>query len=151
MANKYDDPRWQRKRLQVFARDGWSCVCCSDGQSPLHAHHKTYGEYGKPWVCDLNDLQTLCATCHSELGPHPRGGLWWSHHEDESVGILHVAHCPVCGSKSFSDFSRKDFRYSCLCCEHRLPFGDRGWLAFRSTPAAVPLSFGKGVSIGVAR
>jgi hypothetical protein len=36
-SDKLKDPRWQKKRLEVFERDGWCCQCCGDSESPLLA------------------------------------------------------------------------------------------------------------------
>lgn len=56
------DPRWQKKRLQVFNRDNFTCQCCSDKTRTLHVHHKSYQE--NPWDVDDNDLITYCDECH---------------------------------------------------------------------------------------
>jgi 5-methylcytosine-specific restriction endonuclease McrA len=60
------DPRWQKKRLEVFERDSFKCQHCEDEQSTLHIHH-TYYEYGKEiWDYEIESLITLCESCHSE-------------------------------------------------------------------------------------
>lgn len=53
---------WQLKRLQVFERDGWVCVFCHERAS--HVHHKTYKNLGNE---PLNDLETVCRSCHQEI------------------------------------------------------------------------------------
>lgn len=143
--NNYADPRWQRLRLAVMDRDGWQCVCCGDNSSTLNVHHKVYK--GEIWESPLEDLQTLCKSCHAELGPHPRGGIWWSHRNDQSVGLLHVEHCPICRGTTFRDFDARDYRYMCLDCGHRLPFGERSWIAIDDNVACVPVRFGDGVTM----
>lgn len=39
---KLKDPRWQKKRLEIFDRDGWKCVECGDKDSTLNVHHIFY-------------------------------------------------------------------------------------------------------------
>jgi len=57
------DPRWQRKRLGVLARDEWTCQKCGRKDKTLHVHHIAYGE-GEPWDTPDSLLNTLCADCH---------------------------------------------------------------------------------------
>lgn len=58
------DPRWQKKRLSIFERDGWKCTICESSDKTLHAHHVFY-EYGKePWEYEDYALSTLCDECH---------------------------------------------------------------------------------------
>lgn len=61
-AEKLKDPRWQKKRLKIFERDGWACVRCKDSESSLQVHHKKY--FGEPWECPDEHLETLCESCH---------------------------------------------------------------------------------------
>ena len=59
------DPRWQKKRLEVFNRDNWTCQCCLDTDSTLHVHHTKYtGKF--PWDCPDKYLITLCEQCHQK-------------------------------------------------------------------------------------
>lgn len=80
-AEKLTDPRWQKKRLEVLSRDGWSCQRCSDTSSTLHVHHKRYT--GEPWDAPLEDLVTLCAECHAST----------SHTEKEVRGQIESLTC----------------------------------------------------------
>lgn len=58
------DPRWQKKRLEIFERDKWTCTECLSKDHTLHVHHLRY-EYGKmPWEAIDDDLTTLCEGCH---------------------------------------------------------------------------------------
>lgn len=57
------DPRWQKKRLEVFERAGWACQCCGEKTKPLHVHHLVYSG-GKPWEADGDSLECLCWVCH---------------------------------------------------------------------------------------
>jgi len=61
---KFKDPRWQKKRLDILTRDSFSCQMCFSTENMLHVHHKFY-EYGKdPWDYDDGVLTTLCDECH---------------------------------------------------------------------------------------
>jgi hypothetical protein len=63
------DPRWQRVRLRVFARDGWACVACGETTRTLHVHHLQYEAGQEPWEAHPDTLATLCALCHGLLSP----------------------------------------------------------------------------------
>ncbi len=60
------DPRWQKKRLEVLERDGFTCSCGNglEDKVPLHVHHKKY-IYGRfPWDYPMDNFETLCEKCH---------------------------------------------------------------------------------------
>lgn len=58
------DPRWQKKRLEIFERDGWRCVWCKKENETLHIHHVDYQMGLKPWEYSNDQLLTLCEDCH---------------------------------------------------------------------------------------
>ena len=60
------DPRWQRKRLQIFERDAWACQKCGTDVRELHVHHRWY-EGNAPWAVPSTALITLCDCCHREI------------------------------------------------------------------------------------
>lgn len=60
---KLKDPRWQKKRLEVFEREGWHCNLCLDPNTTLHVHHKSY--HGDPWETPLDELVAYCEHCHA--------------------------------------------------------------------------------------
>lgn len=60
------DPRWQKKRLEIMERDGWSCRRCSDCESTLSVHHQYYEKGFDPWDYDSATLITLCDPCHKK-------------------------------------------------------------------------------------
>ena len=64
-AEKLRDPRWQKKRLEIFDRDDWTCQMCGDGGSTLHVHHRVYEKGKEPWEYDNSSLVTLCECCHT--------------------------------------------------------------------------------------
>ena len=66
-AEKLRDPRWQKKRLEIFSRDGWKCVLCKDRESTLHVHHLFYFYKKEPWDIVNGFLITVCENCHKAI------------------------------------------------------------------------------------
>ncbi len=62
-GDKLKDPRWQKKRLEVFERDEFECLECGSKTDTLHVHHLKYGK-GEPWEVPMEYLETLCQRCH---------------------------------------------------------------------------------------
>lgn len=57
------DPRWQKKRLEIFQRDDFTCQECFSTNKTLHVHHIKYvGDF--PWETPDLYLLTLCEDCH---------------------------------------------------------------------------------------
>ena len=54
---KLKDPRWQKRRLEIFERDSWKCTICGNDKITLHIHHKEYD--GDPWDAPSQCLETL--------------------------------------------------------------------------------------------
>lgn len=54
---------WQAVKVAVKARDGSQCRCCLS-KNNLHVHHLTYANLGNE---RLEELVTLCETCHREV------------------------------------------------------------------------------------
>ena len=65
-AQHLKDPRWQRKRLEVFQRDNFRCVICAKEDREIHCHHIIYERDRKLWDYPLAMFQTLCSTCHKD-------------------------------------------------------------------------------------
>jgi len=63
-SEKLKDPRWQKKRLEIFQRDQWMCTICGDDKNTLHVHHLKY--CGEPWDVDDSFIKTVCESCHTE-------------------------------------------------------------------------------------
>jgi hypothetical protein len=61
---KFKDPRWQKKRLEVLQRDEFMCQICLDTSSTLHIHHRRYISNTEPWEYSNELLVTLCERCH---------------------------------------------------------------------------------------
>lgn len=68
MANNYKEklknPRWQKKRLEIFNRDHWTCQRCFTDDIPLNIHHRKYLPNTDPWDYPNELLITLCEECH---------------------------------------------------------------------------------------
>lgn len=86
---KLKDPRWQKKRLQVFERDNWACIKCGGTDVSLHVHHKKY--YSEPWDAPMEDLETLCRFCH----------------ESESNDGIMTIQCETCRCELFPKNTKK--------------------------------------------
>lgn len=63
-ADLLKDPRWQRRRLQVFNRADFTCELCGDTTTELQVHHLRYVQGRMPWEYPLADLCCLCRPCH---------------------------------------------------------------------------------------
>jgi 5-methylcytosine-specific restriction endonuclease McrA len=80
--SKYKDPRWQKRRLEILERDGWTCTLCCESDKPLHVHHAYYEARLDPWEYDTKTLHTLCEDCHDAANDLRRdlhfeiGKLW---------------------------------------------------------------------------
>lgn len=66
-AEKLRDPRWQKKRLEIFGRDEFTCQSCGSKAVELHCHHTFYEPKTEPWDADKSHLVTLCSICHDEV------------------------------------------------------------------------------------
>ena len=79
MENKYyleklRDPRWQKCRLKIMERDGFSCVDCGSKDRTMHVHHLKYIKGFDPWDYDEKDMETLCEDCHKQKTILQKGG-----------------------------------------------------------------------------
>jgi hypothetical protein len=65
-AAKYKDSRWQKKRLEVMERDGWTCQSCgaTGPGTTLNVHHVYYESGKAPWEYPTETLRTWCEDCH---------------------------------------------------------------------------------------
>lgn len=64
---KLKDPRWQKKRLEVLERFGFTCFDCKDQSTTLHVHHGYYERGLDPWEYPDDTLFCLCENCHGKL------------------------------------------------------------------------------------
>jgi hypothetical protein len=71
---KLRDPRWQRRRLEIFQRDKWTCQLCSRTDLELHVHH-LHRTTENPWDEPDLHLLTVCKLCHEQQPSNPHGGF----------------------------------------------------------------------------
>lgn len=64
---KLQDPRWQKKRLEVMQDAGFKCELCEDESNTLNVHHKEYFKGREPWEYNNTQLVCLCVDCHETL------------------------------------------------------------------------------------
>lgn len=70
-ATQRQDPRWQRKRLEIMERDQFKCVDCDSSEKTLNVHHDYYVTGRMPWEYPSFSLSTLCRECHKERHSEP--------------------------------------------------------------------------------
>jgi 5-methylcytosine-specific restriction endonuclease McrA len=63
-AERRQTREWAILKRQVHRRDGYRCRLCSRDGVELHVHHRTYETYAEE---RLEDLVTLCRTCHEHF------------------------------------------------------------------------------------
>lgn len=96
---KLQDPRWQRKRLEVLQRDHFTCRQCGDETRRLDVHHEYYVSQRQPWEYPLSAYKTLCSECHKEIKETPAQQVsgvpdWELYQEIEQESELHAG-CPT--------------------------------------------------------
>lgn len=57
-------PQWQRRRLEIFERDGFRCTVCGADDAELHVHHRYYIFGRPPWEYEDESLLSMCGECH---------------------------------------------------------------------------------------
>lgn len=65
-SEKLQDPRWQKKRLEIMSRDGFRCIKCESETNTLTVHHFYYVSGRMPWEYSRGSMATMCRKCHSE-------------------------------------------------------------------------------------
>src|SRR5574343_172379 len=63
-AEKLRNPLWQKNRLKILERDGFTCLYCGDKDTELQIHHTYYDKDKEPWEYPEESLQTTCKHCH---------------------------------------------------------------------------------------
>jgi hypothetical protein len=61
---KLKDPRWQKKRLELFEAAKWKCQVCECSTKELQVHHKLYLRSTDPWDYEDWAYEVLCKNCH---------------------------------------------------------------------------------------
>jgi 5-methylcytosine-specific restriction endonuclease McrA len=59
-----NSPAWKQKRAERLKIDGGRCTACGTTEGLLGVHHLNYDSLGCE---DMEDLRTLCETCHTDL------------------------------------------------------------------------------------
>jgi hypothetical protein len=67
---KLQDPRWQRKRLEIMQRADFRCECCGEDAETLNVHHGYYEKGKQPWEYESETLWCLCVHCHETNQQH---------------------------------------------------------------------------------
>lgn len=76
---KLQDPRWQRKRLEMLDDAGWKCQTCGAEDRRLEVHHICYRKGAEPWEYEQHELRVLCSEHHERL------------HEEVNPSMLNLA------------------------------------------------------------
>lgn len=106
---KLQDPRWQKKRLEIFERDKFACRDCGETSERLEIHHEYYISKREPWDYPDEAFKTLCSTCHRSTTFHGMvNGLAW----EELVPALQEAQDKLAqvGERFFSDAGDEAFK-----------------------------------------
>ena len=90
-AEKLLDPQWQKKRLEIFERDKFTCKNCGDTKSQLHAHHRYYVSGRSPWEYPGAALVTLCDSCHRSAHSESIGTRAWEDILDGFYNAIRVS------------------------------------------------------------
>ena len=64
-SDKLNDPRWQKKRLELLEAANWTCENCQQKTKTLHVHHKLYLRNTMPWDYPDWAYAVFCEECHS--------------------------------------------------------------------------------------
>jgi len=67
-SSAFRDSRWQKLRLEIMERDGWTCKSCgASGKGvTLNVHHAYYESGKAPWEYPADTLVTWCEDCHEK-------------------------------------------------------------------------------------
>lgn len=65
------DPKWQKKRLEVFSYARFRCQICGAKNRTLHCHHSYYIKGKKPWQYPTCSMICVCEDCHEKIHDKP--------------------------------------------------------------------------------
>lgn len=60
-----NDPRWKEAKRLCHERAGWACILCGETER-LEADHIVRLAEAPELAFDLENLQTLCESCHDQ-------------------------------------------------------------------------------------
>lgn len=72
-AQRIVELNWKRVCREALVRDNYRCVQCGSMRG-LHGHHKALRSQGR--VDSLDNIETLCGSCHKDAHRQHRGGPW---------------------------------------------------------------------------
>jgi hypothetical protein len=118
---KFNDPKWQQKRLRILERDDWVCQKCGDDTSQLHIHHRYYVWGRNPWEYEDDSLVTLCKDCHKEESDSLKMESTWLNNEIKKRLDSSEISGLVCGMPyvQFGDESVEFFRAVTFAMEYK--------------------------------
>lgn len=95
---------WDELRRKVYSRDDYKCQKCGGeggphGNTELHAHHIT--PRSKGGSDDMNNLVTLCDTCHNNQHAHDIKGsdpTAKSNNSFPKTGLIAISISILCGA-----------------------------------------------------
>ena len=64
---KNKEENFRKWRKQVFERDKYTCIVCSNKKSPFNAHHLNGYHWFEEGRYDINNGVTLCQKCHIDF------------------------------------------------------------------------------------
>lgn len=67
-SDQLKHPKWQRKRLEIYQRDNFTCLVCGNTERQLQVHHGVYIKGLMAWEYDNKYLHTVCDPCHKTTG-----------------------------------------------------------------------------------
>lgn len=94
-SEKLRDPRWQKMRLKVMERDGFTCQFCWAKDKTLNVHHKSYSRGRDPWDYPGTNFLTLCDDCHKKAHQKPSVPLELLVEQGDAHQPQKIL-CPVC-------------------------------------------------------
>lgn len=70
-SKDYRGPNWNKQRKRALIRDEFTCQRCGTTENLQIHHKKAYKEFSGNWkeANKLNNLITLCGSCHSSIEP----------------------------------------------------------------------------------
>lgn len=63
-SEKLRDPRWQKRRCEIFEAKGHKCYECGETPPSLDIHHLCYLKGREPWEYADEYLMPICRPCH---------------------------------------------------------------------------------------
>jgi hypothetical protein len=94
---KLQDPRWQKKRLEIMQRDEFKCSRCNRDDVTLSVHHRIYRKKCEPWEYGDEDLTTLCKPCHEAVTDQDSKIKEWLSGDENRLFILRLIDLETCG------------------------------------------------------